>query len=247
MFWRMMAIICLFAWVIVFMLEYHFLFLHGNLVIGNNLFSPFVSLCIQAVMVLASVFLVVFPLKFAIYGFFCAAMGLIHVIEGGDLPEICMFFLGMVFFHKTGFFKKQKNIKITALSILLFLGICTQYRYGSYKLIQTFLHLVSIALMCFLAYLLYLPELRIRKRDFFQKVIRLPSSEFTLRDIHILTSIQKGEKYETIAKNEGIAVSTLKLRIKTLFDFLNVPDKTTFLIDYKNQSIILEDNQKQLQ
>ena len=245
--WRITAIICLLAWVIVFILEYLFLHINGNVVRDNNLFSPLVCLCIHAVMILGSAFLVAFPLKFGVYGFLCAAMGLVQIVEGGGLPGIFMFFLGMAFFHKIGFFKKNKTIKITALAILLLLGICTQYRYGDYKLAITFLHLLSIALMCFLAYILYLPELNIGKNNFFsQKTIRLPSNEFSLRDIHILEGIQKGEKYESIANKEGIATSTLKARAKILFDFLNVPDKNTFLIAFSNQSIILEDSLKEL-
>ncbi len=242
--WRITAIICLLAWVIVFILEYLFLHINGNVVRDNNLFSPLVCLCIHAVMILGSAFLVAFPLKFGVYGFLCAAMGLVQIVEGGGLPGIFMFFLGMAFFHKIGFFKNYKIIKITALAILLLLGICTQYRYGAYKPIQTFLHFFSIALMCFLAYILYLPELRLRKKDFLSpKTVRLPSNVFTPRDVQILKSIQKGEKYEVIANNERIGKSTLKARIRNLFDFLNVPDKNTFLIAYMNHSIVLDDNQ----
>ncbi len=246
-FWRIAAIICLLAWVIAFILEYHFLLVHGNLVADNSFFSPVVSLCIQAVMVLGSAFLVIFPLKFAVYGFLCVGMGLIQIMDGGGLPGILMFFLGMLFYYRVGFLKKYKIVKIIVLSILLFGGICSQYQFGSYKLIQTFQHLLASVLMFFLAYILYLPEFRARKKDFSRKIVRLPSHEFTPRDVHILKSIQKGEKYEAIAINEGIGVSTLKARVKVLFEFLNVSDKNSFLRIYANQPIVLEDNKKQLQ
>lgn len=245
--WRITAIICLLAWVIVFILEYHFIYIHGNLVEDDNLFSPLVTLCIQAGMICGSAFLVIFPLKFVIYGFLCAVAGLVQIIEGGGLPGIYMYFLGMLFYNKVGFFKKHKSIKIIVLSMLLFLGICTQYRYGFQKIIQTFQHLLASVLMFFLAYILYLPEIRARKKDFSRKIVRLPSHEFTPRDVHILKSIQKGEKYEAIAINEGIGVSTLKARVKVLFEFLNVSDKNSFLRIYANQPIVLEDNKKQLQ
>ncbi len=239
-----MAIFCLLAWVIVFILEYHFLLIHGNIARNNDFFPPLVALCIQSVMVLVSAFLVAFPTKFTFYGFLCIARGLIQIIEGGGLPGMLMLSLGLLFFNKADFFKKHKMIKITVLSILLFLAICTQYRYGSYKLSETFLHLFSLVLMGFLAYILYMPEINAKKIDSSQQTICLSSDKFTLRDVSILKSIQKGEKYEVIAKNENIAVITLKKRARTLFVYLKVYDKNTFLTKYGNHPIVLEDTKK---
>jgi hypothetical protein len=244
--WRIVAVICFLAWLIVFIAAYHYMQMNDIIMQNNDFISPLVSLCIISLMILGTAYLVVFPTKFVVYGILCIIISLVQIVDGGGLPGILMFFLGLLFINKVGFFKKHKIIKITALSALLFLGICTQYRYGTYKLSQTLLHLFCFALISFIAFILYFPELRTRKKDAVQTVIRLPSDEFTHRDISILKSIQQGEKYEAIAKNEDIALSTLKVRLRFIFNYLKVYDKNTFLTKYVNHHIILETIQNRI-
>ncbi|MDR0556617.1 MAG: LuxR C-terminal-related transcriptional regulator [Treponema sp.] len=53
----------------------------------------------------------------------------------------------------------------------------------------------------------------------------------------ILSRIQKGEKYERIARELGVSVSTVKRRVKKLFRALRTPNLACFLKRYKDEPV----------
>jgi DNA-binding CsgD family transcriptional regulator len=95
----------------------------------------------------------------------------------------------------------------------------------------------TLALVSFLV-LLILHPLDYRE----QPVVHLPRDTFTRRDVDMLNRVLGAEKYEAIAAEYGLAVSTLKNRMRLLFTRIGVQDRTAFLSVYARYSLALEDD-----
>jgi DNA-binding NarL/FixJ family response regulator len=62
-----------------------------------------------------------------------------------------------------------------------------------------------------------------------EKVLLLHQARFNQRDIEIFQSILEGNKYEYIAGEQGISLSSVKKRVRFLLNHLNLPDKASFV------------------
>jgi DNA-binding NarL/FixJ family response regulator len=71
-------------------------------------------------------------------------------------------------------------------------------------------------------------------------ILALSPELFTEKDVVILRKIQKGVKYEVIANEENMALSTLKKHARRMFDNLRVNDRVDFLSMYANHQICIE-------
>ena len=71
--------------------------------------------------------------------------------------------------------------------------------------------------------------------------LRLSRNTFTGQDIQILRKILNGEKYEAVASELGMGLSTLKKRLTFLFSFLEISDKAHFLEQFENHTILFDD------
>jgi DNA-binding CsgD family transcriptional regulator len=190
--------------------------------------------------VLVFLYLFIFsPSKYYIYGVFGLIYSLTILAAGGSGNGFLVFLLACAFANKCDFFDKGGKGKWLILISLLLLAIGTQFRFGFDYIFLSLAYILVTLLLLSLAFLLFLPEIeRFRGQD--PLVFRLSPKDFTRRDLLWLQKIQAGEKYEAIAADHGIALSTLKNRVRLLFEKLGVQDRTMFLAAYAQVSLVLD-------
>jgi DNA-binding CsgD family transcriptional regulator len=103
------------------------------------------------------------------------------------------------------------------------------------------IYMSALMLLFIPAILLVLPKIRKTPPvPAGNRELRLSPDQFTQRDVELLGKVLDGEKYEAIANEYGIAVSTLKNRIGILFRKLDVQDRVMFLVQYAHRTLILD-------
>jgi DNA-binding CsgD family transcriptional regulator len=190
--------------------------------------------------VLVFLYLFIFsPSNYYIYGSFCLVYALTVLTAGGSVIGFLLFLLACAFANKCDFFEKRGKYKWFILISLLLLAIGSQSRFGFEYIFLSLAYIIVMLLLFALAFLLFLPEIeRFRSQE--PPVFRLPPADFTRRDLLWLQKIQSGEKYEAIAADHGIALSTFKNRVRILFERLGVQDRTMFLAAYAHVSLVLD-------
>jgi hypothetical protein len=199
-----------------------------------------IILCVITLLVL--IVLIVYPLAFGFYAFLCFTWGMVNMIDGGSTSGLLMYLLGAVFAFRTGFFKKHTQIKIIFIAFFPLAAIISQARFGERLVFLSILNVIALALIFTLVYFLFLPEIQkfTKKAVVAANLAYLSSEQFSEKDIRYLKRIQDGEKYESIAKDEGIGLSTLKNRMKIIYQSLDVYDKTSFMSTYAGYTILLK-------
>jgi hypothetical protein len=188
--------------------------------------------------------LLVFPTWFYIYaGIFCS-WGLLSLIDGGGVAGLIMYLLGMSFAWRQGFFKRGRAVKIPLLILAAIAAICLQYRYGVMVFINTIVSCFGLFLMIGIGVMALLPVIQKRRETLApyptgeEAGTAAPSAlDVSEQDRDILSRIQKGEKYERIARELGVSASTVKRRVKELFQALRTPNLVDFLRRYKEEPV----------
>jgi hypothetical protein len=207
----------------------------------KKMFPLPLSLLIMNILgVLAFLYLFIFsPSNYYIYGGLCLAYSFTVLAGGGSVIGFLLFLLACAFANKGNFFEKGGKYKWFILISLLLLAIGTQFRFGFDYIFLSLASIIVTLFLLVLAFFLFLPEIeRLRSQE--PLVFHLPPEDFTRRDLLWLQRIQTGEKYEAIAADHGIALSTLKNRVRILFERLGVQDRTMFLAVYAHVSLVLD-------
>ena len=243
--WRFVAVICILTWGVIFVSNVH-IYLSGQIIPEQDFISTKMNMVLSAVTILVLGWLLIYPLQFKIYAILCSFWGLANIVEGGGVTGLLMYILGVVFAYKSNFFKNRAVVKIVIAAALVIGAVSSQARYGLTKVSTTVFNFMGIILIAGLSFLLFFPEIRkYRKRNARinttsnPDVIYLPPEQFTARDIRCIKRVQLGEKYESIAKDEKMGLSTLKYRMKIIFEQLDIFDRTTFLAAYAKRTILL--------
>jgi len=184
---------------------------------------------------------IVFPYRFWIHAVFCLSWGLVRIADGELTTPLLLYLFGSVFLFRMGFFKSHEVLKMFSGVLLLAAAITSQYRLDHETFTQRILHFLLIFLLLFLVVVVFLPEIKIVRKKRRERVLSLKPGRFTEEDAAVLRKILSWEKYEAIAKDEGISVSTMKRRINRIFDMLQISDRASFLSRYAGHTIILED------
>lgn len=71
------------------------------------------------------------------------------------------------------------------------------------------------------------------------RILLLHQALFNQRDVELLQLVLKGEKYEYIASEQSLSLSSVKKRTKFLYDHLKVSDRTSFMSIYTGYTIEL--------
>jgi DNA-binding CsgD family transcriptional regulator len=212
----------------------------------GEIFTPFMGVIFSSITVFVLGILIAFPLEFRFYAMLCCFWGLINLIDGGSSAGFLMYLLGVTFAFRAGFFKKYRSIKIAMLIFFPILALVSQIRININEAVFSALNILCLTLIFALIYLLFLPDIRkLRKQTIVNtNIIYIPSEQFSERDLRCLKKVQDGEKYESIAKDEDIALSTLKNKMKAIYTNLNVLDRTSFLSNYAGYTILLKPSSK---
>jgi DNA-binding CsgD family transcriptional regulator len=199
---------------------------------------------------------VVFPLQFYLYAGFCSVWGLLHIIDGGRMLGVLLYGLGLAFGYKKGFFKTWPAVKGIVHILVLLGALASQVRYGIPYVMETVLQGLALLIMAGLGGLLFLENLSLRIRleaphagtgmatltpPFMvtDSELRLSAPYFSRRDAQILQRVLAGDKYESIALEQGMGLSTLKKRLASLFSLLELPNKKAFIKRYEYHEVVL--------
>jgi hypothetical protein len=203
-------------------------------------------------------FLVFFPLTFYIHAVLWSSWGLIGLFQGGGLPSIIMFGLGLVFALKQGFFSNYRKCKVCLVSLCFLAVLVSQTRFGMDYVLNTVLGTVELVIIAEMAVMLFSRELQellrngsqvsslsgmiAPNRTFFVKgtELRLSPHYFTPHDVLLLRDVLAREKYEIIARTYNLGLSTLKKRLAVLFSLLDETNKTEFVSRYAHYVVQLE-------
>jgi DNA-binding CsgD family transcriptional regulator len=211
-----------------------------------EIFTPFMGIVFCGITILALTALIIFPLEFRPYAVLCCMWGLVNLIDGGSSSGLLMYILGIIFAFRVNFFKKYIEIKIIIAILFPVSAIISQSRFGAEHILSSILNFVAIILIFVISFFLFLPDIKRCRRKMIENnnIVYLPAEHFSERDIRCLKKVQDGAKYETIAKDENIAISTLKNRMKIIYNGLDVSDKTTFMSTYAGYTILLKHTKK---
>jgi DNA-binding CsgD family transcriptional regulator len=183
-----------------------------------------------------------FPHKFYIHGAFCWFFGLLWLIDGGLIISLSIHLFGYVFFYRQGFFNKDKKKKLLAGGLVIAAAITSQLRFTDVDMLSRGFNFAGFILVIIFTIVILRPEIQTIRKKRRKKILVLQSDLFTKKDVVILRKILIGIKYEVIAKEEQLALSTLKKQVRQIFNELNVSDRTHFLVLYANHEIILNEN-----
>jgi glucan phosphoethanolaminetransferase (alkaline phosphatase superfamily) len=212
----------------------------------GEIFTPFMGIIACSITIIILGVLILFPFEFKIYAILCSVWGLINLLDGGSSSGLLMYLLGITFAFHARFFKRYYEIKIIVVSLFPIFVILSQMRFGAEKTILSMINALAVLLICLIAYILFLPDIQKlkKKKQKDSHIAHLSAEQFTLRDVRCLQKVQNGEKYESIAKEENIGLSTLKNRMKLMYESLNVYDKTSFMAAYAGHIIKLKPSTK---
>jgi hypothetical protein len=246
-YWRLIAVSVCLVWIVVFLVNLAFdSSLHQGL-IPSPVWDGFVISTI-----IGAGFLIFFPLQFYIYAGFCCLWGLINIIDGGGLSGMLMYGLGLIFAYKKGFFRTVPVFKTVLAGLVLMAAPLFQILYGVAYFMGTVLEFLELCAVAGLTAALFRQELRAKMKEqgsplfgrsfsVTEKELRLDRKHFTGRDLLILQTILAGGKYEAIAVEQQMGLSTLKKRVASLFSLLEVPDKAQFLKRYGKHEVVWDD------
>jgi DNA-binding NarL/FixJ family response regulator len=156
--------------------------------------------------------------------------------------------MGLCFAWKQGFFKTKYRVKIVLSVILFIAAVLSLLRLGLPFFLNVTMQCLSLVIMAAMLTLLFLPRMQKKlskpASSFPQgeknaAIMYLSRDDFLSKDIQILEKILYGQKYDSIAIEHNIALSTLKKRIHELFDFLEVRNKKAFLTCYQGYTFKL--------
>ena len=181
---------------------------------------------------------VAFPYRFWIYAVFCLSWGLVRIADGELTTPLLLYMFGSVFLFRMGFFKSHEVLKVSLGIVLLVAAILSQYRLQMSIFGDRIIHFALIFLLLFLVVIVLQPEIhtiRTRRRV---PILNLRPELFAEEDSIILQKVLVGGKYESIAKDLGMPISTMKRHISRMFDLLQVSDRVSFMSRYSGYTII---------
>ena len=202
----------------------------------------FIVNCISTVLFFL---LTLFPTKLEILSlvsFFYGAS--IILFEPKNNIGILMYCLSLTTLYSRGAFNKYKKIKEIIFSILFFVLILSELRFGKDIFFSCLLEKTAYSFILFLC----LFFLQAYTFDIFETnsvnyrldIQKYP--ELKKRDAEWLVDIINGEKYEVLAINYHMSLGSVKNRIKVIFDELGVGDKQGFLNKYSDYEICYGDD-----
>ena len=126
----------------------------------------------------------------------------------------------------------------------LLAAIVSQIRFGWPVFVENTAEAIGFAFIISIMVLFVSKEWFFMHEQHKEMILYLSPEIFTDKDVQILEKILSGEKYDTIARETGLALSTLKKHIQKLFIKLQVSCRTSFMSLYANHRIILKNQDK---
>lgn len=184
-------------------------------------------------------YMIFFPHKIGLYGLF----SFLYSIYWALLPDRFFFsFLNTILFLSIlltrGYFKRRVYRRILTVSIFYFLISFFQLRFGTKKFMEyLFMWFITWAIMFLSVY--YILSVFY---DYLRRICNMPLildsfAGLTEKDVLMVCSIMKNEKYDSIARSLKVSERTIKRRCSKIFEFYGCSDKLDFMAKYSNHSV----------
>ncbi|MCL2193402.1 MAG: hypothetical protein FWB78_08410 [Treponema sp.] len=210
----------------------------GVLITPERFFIPVI---ITSIIAIATVF---FPYQFYFHAMFCLSLGLLQLIDGEMTNALAVYFFGYIFLYRQGFFRSWKWPKLFIGILLIAIAVVSQSRLPHIDILPRLIQFADVPIILFLVAIILRPEIQAIQEKKRGMTLTLRQDLFTEKDAVILKKILAGNKYEAIAKAEGMVLSTFKKHTRRLFDILRVNDRITFMALYANHQIIIGNDDK---
>jgi hypothetical protein len=242
--------ICL-TWLICFSVR---VFVLGISARAQDVMSPPIFIAFHFGIAALLIVWIVKPREFYVPALFCWIWGLMQLIDGGSLGATSLHLFGYLFALKRGYFRTHTVVKIVIAAVILIAALVSQVRYSVVFLIRHGLQVLDFALVAAAVALVFYSDFQefLRQRAAVALSPEVAPSEVvplflyidplrcTIQELAILKQILAGGKYESIAHEYGMAVSTLKRRVRVLYTVIGVLDRADFMVRYSHYTLELE-------
>jgi DNA-binding NarL/FixJ family response regulator len=248
--WRLVTVSICLTWMICFSIR---IFVLGINARTQDLMSPPVFISFHFGIAALLIAWIVKPHEFYIPALFCWLWGLMELIDGGSLGATALHLFGYLFALKRGYFRTHKTVKIVVAAVVLIAAIVSQVRYSVVFLIWHGLQVLDFTLVAAAVALVFYSDFQefLRQRapsalppeaaqpEAASLFLYIDPLRCSIQDLAILRQILAGGKYESIAHKYGMAVSTLKRRVRVLYTVIGVLDRADFMVRYSRYTIEL--------
>lgn len=180
----------------------------------------------------------IFPLDLRIYIYWVFLFSILNLAYGSSALSVillcCCYFLG----QKIRFFSTHKKVKFILGGIFYTLSLGFQFRLEKQQLFESLTELLFSFFAVILMFLIWKRLLKRISRDVFEQAEKediseyLNQKEFTDRDKIMLKEVLDGCKYEEIAINHKLSLSSVKKRLAVLYKKLGVTCQIDFIIKF---------------
>jgi hypothetical protein len=254
--WRLATVSICLTWLICFSVR---VFVLGISARPQDVMSPPIFIAFHFGIAALLIVWIVKPHEFYVPALFCWLWGLMQLIDGGSLGATSLHLFGYLFALKRGYFRTCTVIKIVVAAVILIAALVSQVRYSVVLLIRHGLQVLDFALVAAAVALVFYSDfqefLRQRAAVALPHEVAQPEAvppeaaplflyidplRCTIQELAILKQILAGGKYESIAHEYGMAVSTLKRRVRVLYTDIGVRDRADFMVRYSRYTLELE-------
>lgn len=231
-FWRMVAGIC--AGYVSFLFALLILFVHSD----ERIYYLYALIPISIFMVFSIIHQMIFPLDLRLYVFWVFIFSYIGAAYGTTALSLVIFYCGYILGIESRFLKSKKGLKLGIFIFLYLLSSVFVFRYPKSQLIDKgvdfFITISTILSMHFI----FSHMLNRINSDIFEIIQKedlnfyFSQYSFTDRDKVMLQEVLSGCKYEEIAINHKLSLSSVKKRLAHLYKILGVTCQIDFIVKF---------------
>ena len=218
--WRILSFFLILCWVITIFHNYNRGLLH--LVLVPSILS-----------IGLSIYAIIKPKSLWVFAVFATFWGLMYIYTSGSITGLLLFFLGICFDIKCGFFKKFLILKVIFLALCFGFTLYHVYTIDKKILLDTVLDSVVIVLIIIMLFLLYYKEIG----QFYKTILEKDNSSltdiFSDQEIAYIKLLVQDNKHFSIAQAFNVSESSVKRTFSKMYAKLDVKGKTEFLEEIK--------------
>lgn len=183
-----------------------------------------------------------FPLDLRLYVIWVYSYSYIAIAYGSPAQSVIYFVCASILGYETRWFRTNKTRKFVIFYILYGLSFLFQLRLPTAKIIDNLVEFFLSASAVLVMRFVLKHMLEKAKQDIFQEMPKEDINDyfsqynFTERDKVMLQEVLNGCKYEEIAINHKLSLSSVKKRLAFLYKVLGVTCQIDFIIKFSNQN-----------
>lgn len=192
-----------------------------------------------AFMVYSIIYQMIYPLDLRLFVIWVFIFSYMSIAYGATAQSLLIMYCGLFLGKRIRFFAHHKKIKIAIIVVIFVaLSLC-QLRFPKQKLIDSVMEFWNAASAIIMMHLINKHLLKKIDVDIFEKM-NVPEDiqtyfdqyNFTERDKQMLKEVLAGCKYEEIAINHELSLSSVKKRLALLYKKLGVTCQIDFIIKF---------------